>query len=343
MNDKIKDLLNGKNIIVTGGLGSIGSGIVDELLKYNPDNIKIIDNRETAMFYGICRRDSVKVDHHLVDVRDKNALKKVTRNADIIFHAAALKHVLVSERNPFEAIKINVMGTQNVIEACIENNVGKMILISTDKAVNPTSVMGTTKLLAERMVAAIHNFKNGINTKFGIVRFGNVLYSRGSVLEIWDKQLIKGEKITITDPSMTRFFMGIPQSIELILSATYYAKNGEIFIFKMPSCRIDTLAEAYLELKGYPADGYVSIGIKEGEKRHEELLFKEEGEFLMEKDDFLLRLPLQLEKIDIAYYEQAGFKKSSRNAFASNDFSNLLEKEKIKEILKKYLDQTGSL
>ena len=333
----IKNLFNNKNILVTGGLGSIGAGIVKELLKYSPRAIQVVDNRETEMFYSIDYNKWRNVKYYFVEIRDKDSVEKVMRNVEIVFHTAAMKHVLVCERNPFEAVKTNVLGTQNVIEGCINNNVKKMILISTDKAVNPTNVMGTTKLLAERIVAAMHNIRDKINTEFGVVRFGNVLYSRGSVLEIWEKQLQKGEKITITNPEMTRFFMGIPQSVELIFSATYYAKNGEIFIFKMPSCEIGALAEAYLELKGYPKDYLNIIGEREGEKTHEELLSKNETEFLMEKDKFFLKLPLRLPKNEMKYYQHIGFKASKKDSFISNDPHFLLKKPQIKKLLREYL------
>lgn len=333
----IKNLFNNKNILVTGGLGSIGSAIAKELLKYKPKTIQVVDNRETEMFYSIDYNRRANVRYYFADIKDKDSVEQIMRNVDIVFHAAAMKHVLVCERNPFEAVKTNVLGTQNVIEACIDNNVKKMILISTDKAVNPNNVMGTTKLLAERIVSAMHNIRDKISTEFGVVRFGNVLYSRGSVLEIWEKQLEKGKKITITNPAMTRFFMGIPQSVELIFSATYYAKNGEIFIFKMPSCKIGTLAEVYLELKGYPRDYYIVIGEREGEKTHEELLSKNESESLMEKDKFFLKLPLRLPKTDIKYYQRIGFKTSKKDTFTSNDPHFLLKKSDIKKLLKNYL------
>ena len=333
----IKNLFNNKNILVTGGLGSIGSGIVKELLKYNPKTIQVVDNRETEMFYSIDYNKRRNVKYYFVDIRNKDSVEEIMRNIDIVFHTAAMKHVLVCERNPFEAVQTNVLGTQNIIEACIDNNVRKMILISTDKAVNPNNVMGTTKLLAERMVAAMHNIRDKVNTEFGVVRFGNVLYSRGSVLEIWEKQLQRREKIAITNPEMTRFFLGIPQSVDLIFSATDYAKNGEIFIFKMPSCKISTLAEVYLELKGYPRDYYIVIGEREGEKTHEELLSKNESESLMEKDKFFLKLPLRLPKNEMRYYQRIGFKMSKKDSFTSNDPHFLLKKPKIKQLLQEYL------
>jgi FlaA1/EpsC-like NDP-sugar epimerase len=214
----------------------------------------------------------------------------------------------------------------------------KMILRSTDKAVNPRNVMGATKLLAERLVSAMCSIREKINTKFGIVRFGNVLYSRGSVLEIWKKQLKEGKRITVTDPNMTRFFMSIPQSVDLILAASYYAENGEAFILKMPSVKIGTLAEAFLELMGYPFDYYQVIGIRPGEKMHEELLLESETEILLENDKFFLRLPLQRTSNEISRYEEIGFIKSKNKEFKSNNPKLLLNKQSVKKVLKKTIN-----
>jgi FlaA1/EpsC-like NDP-sugar epimerase len=267
--EHMKQLFQNKAIMVTGGLGSIGSEIVRQLIQYNPKIIRIIDNRETELFYARqAFETSPNIKLLLGDVRDKERLIKASDGIDIIFHAAALKHVLVCEHDPVEAIKTNVIGTQNVIECALENDVKRVILISTDKVVNPTNVMGATKLLAERLVSATYNEKGVKTTKFGIVRFGNVLASRGSVLEIWDKQLKENKKITITHPQMTRFFMSIPESVNLVFTATYYADSGETFILKMPSIRIKDLAEVFLNLRGFSNDYYEVSGIRAGEKMH---------------------------------------------------------------------------
>lgn len=336
----IKDLFEDKTILVTGGLGSIGSEIVKQLLDYNPKEIRVLDNRETELFYvrvSYSNHENVKI--LFGDVRDEKQLLRATDGVNIIFHAAAMKHVFVCEYDPFEAVKTNVIGTQNVIECALEHNLERMLLISTDKTVNPSNVMGATKLLAERVVSAMCNYRGEKTTKFGVVRFGNVLGSRGSVLEIWENQLKEGKKITVTNPDMTRFFMSIPESVKLIFSTAHYAENGETFVLKMPSIRIGDLAEAFLELKGFTADHYEIIGMGAGEKLHEELISESEVSLLMENEDIFVRLPLTLnfdrEKERI---EKMGFKKSEARGFSSGDRKYLLNKEKIKKVLLQHVN-----
>jgi FlaA1/EpsC-like NDP-sugar epimerase len=294
-----------------------------------------VDNRETELFYA--RRffkSNPNVEFLLGDVRDKERLNKAIDGIDVIFHAAALKHVLVCEYEPAEAVKTNVIGTQNVVECAFEHNVERMILISTDKVVNPTNVMGATKLLAERLVSAMCNAKGDKTTKFGIVRFGNVLASRGSVLEIWEKQLKEKKRITITNPNMTRFFMSIPDSVDLVFRATCYADNGETFILRMPSIRIKDLAETFLVSQGFPEDFYEITGVASGEKMHEGLLFEEETGFLMSDEEMFIRLPLGFDPNKaMNKFEKMGFTKSTLASFSSKEERYLLGKEKIEKVL----------
>ena len=333
----IKQLFQNKTIMVTGGLGSIGSEIVRQLMQYSPKIIRIMDNRETELFYARqAFQNCPNIELLLGDIRDKESLKKAVDDANIIFHAAALKHVLICEYDPVEAIKTNVIGTQNVIECALEHNVERVILISTDKVVNPTNVMGATKLLAERLVSATCNSQRLKTTKFGIVRFGNVLASRGSVLEIWDKQLKENKKITVTNPLMTRFFMSIPESVNLVFTATYYADHGETFILKMPSIRIKDLAEVFLSLHGFSDNYYEIIGIRAGEKMHEVLLFEEEKGFLMSNETMFVRLPLAFNfDKGIERLEKMGFSKSTTNVFSSQEDRYMLGKKTIRKILSK--------
>lgn len=341
MHENIQKMFEGKTFVVTGGLGSIGSEIVKQILKFNPKVVRVIDNRETELYYGIDpqygKQTSSLIQYYFADIRDKNTLVDIFHGVDYVFHAAAMKHVLICEKSPFEAVKTNILGTQNVIDACIQNDVEKMILISTDKAVNPNSVMGTTKLLSERMVAAMYNVNFKGKTKFGAVRFGNVLYSRGSVLEIWDEQLKAGKKITLTNPQMSRFIMGIPQSVDLIFSAVESIENGETFILKMPSCTVETLAAAYLDLRGFPADHFIVTAPNEGEKMHEDLLSESEATYTLENDKFFVKLPLQFNHLNLDHYNNFGFTKTQERDFTSNDPKYLLQKDELKNIISKYI------
>jgi len=335
---KLREFFTDKNIMVTGGLGSIGSAIIDGLLSFDVRSIKVIDNRETELFYASKKSTDKRLKFHFADIRDKSSLRNIIKGTNIVFHAAAMKHVIICEKNPDEAIKTNVLGTQNIIELCTESNVDKMILISTDKAVTPEGVMGTTKLLAEKMISAMHNVNEHNKTKFGAVRFGNVLYSRGSVLEIWAEQLEKQGKITITNYDMTRFFMGIPQSVELILMAAYYINNAEIFIMKMPSCSIRDLSTAFLEARQRTDCQCEIIGINKGDKMHEKLLSEDENADILENEKFLIKLPLELSTYKTAFdYSELGFKKSNIQNFSSNNSAYLMDKDELKTIIEKYV------
>ena len=334
-NNRSADLFAGKTALVTGGLGSIGSEIVRQLVHCNPKQVIVLDNRETELYYA---RLSFKSHKNVLflfgDIRDKERLLRATGGVNVIFHAAAMKHVFVCEYDPAEAVKTNVLGTQNVIECALEHNMERMVLISTDKVVNPTNVMGATKLLAERLVSAMCNYRGTNTTKLGVVRFGNVLASRGSVLENWERQVQGGRRITITNPDMTRFFMSIPQSVSMIFTASYYAENGETFILKMPSVRIGDLARVFLELRGLSPDCYETIGAGPGEKMHEELIFEEEGDLLLENQELFVRLPLALDLSEAKErFRQKGFRKSAFTGFSSKDARYLLSESEIREVL----------
>ncbi len=336
--EQIKNALEDKTVLVTGGLGSIGGEIVRRLVdEYSTKKIIIFDNRETELFYAK-QAFSDKVHVIYGDVRDARAVERAFKGVNIVFHAAAMKHVIMCEMNPFEAVKTNVIGTENVINAAVNNRVEKVVVISTDKAVNPTNVMGATKLLAERLVSAFCSSYNKDNApRFSVVRFGNVLASRGSVLEIWDKQLRAGEKITVTDPDMTRFFMDVSQSVYLIFSAMVMGKRGETFIFKMPSIKIGDLARAFLEVRGYPADHVKITGKRPGEKTHEELLNNDEKEFLLENEKMFVRLPLFYDQTVIENLKRYDFREATNYSFSSADENNLLDFKDIIAILEKNL------
>ncbi len=335
--EELEKLFSNKTIAVTGGIGSIGSEIVSMLLGYNIKKLIIIDNRETEMFYKKSlfntNNSNQKLEFKLGDVRNFRRINELLKSVDIVFHAAAMKHVIMSEENPYEAINTNILGTRNVIDAVIGNNVEKMILISTDKAANPGNVMGTTKLLAEKLVSAIANSDMRRNSKFGIVRFGNVLYSRGSVLEIWDNQIKSNNNLTLTNPDMTRFFMSIPQSVNLIFSATYYSEFGETFIFKMPSVIMKDFFDSYCNLKNIPESKRIVIGTRLGEKLHEELLNKGEKEYLYENEKMFVRVSSFSTQSQVDKLISKGFSKSSKESFESSSSENILSKDEILKVL----------
>ncbi len=278
--NSLRKEFNGKVILVTGGAGSIGSEIVRQLIKLEPKAIRVMDTDETGLFdleqaIGSTER---RVSFLIGDVRDKNRVIRAMENVDVVFHAAALKHVHLCEYNPFEAVKTNVLGTQNVIDACLNNNVKKMIFISTDKAVNPNNVMGASKLLCERLTIAANGYKGPRDAIFSCVRFGNVLASRGSVVPLFKEQIRHGGPVTVTDPEMTRFIMSIPNAVSLILRSTSLAKGGEIFILKMESAKVGDLAKAIIKefapkFNKKPDDIKIKIiGKRLGEKMDEELV-----------------------------------------------------------------------
>lgn len=331
------NIFEGKNVLVTGGTGSIGSEIVKKVLQYSPGVVRVFSNDENGLFrlkQGLQMHSNVRF---LVgDIRDKGRLITAVENIDFIFHAAALKHVALCEYNPFEAVKTNVLGTQNIIEATMEaQHVEKLITISTDKAVSPTNVMGATKLLAERLTISASYYIGWRRTALSCVRFGNVLDSRGSVLSLFREQIMEGGPITITDPDMTRFVMSIPKAVELVLKAMEIAKGSEVFILKMPALRIGDMAEVLIyELA--PRYGHVPerietkvTGKTEGEKEHEELLTEDEAMCAYETEDMFIISPKERNREG---------KEGPVTRYTSKD-GKLLSKGEIKEMLIEDLPQ----
>ena len=275
----------GKNILITGGTGSIGMGLVKQLAKYNPKEIRIFSNDENSIFEA---KENLGANHvyklMVGDVRDKDRLNLAIRNVDIVFHTAAMKHITICEDNPFDAVKTNVVGTSNILEASIIEEVEKFVFISTDKATNPTSTLGGSKLLAERLTLDAGTYAGKGKTKFAIVRFGNVLGSRGSVFQIFQNQIKMKKPLTVTDKRMTRFIMSISEAASMILKVTKILKDGEIYILKMPSIRIEDLAKGMLHVYGsrfpdYRNTSSLKITKPRGERFHELLITNEEMPF----------------------------------------------------------------
>ena len=289
-----------KKILVTGGTGSLGKELVWHLLKNEqPEIVRIFDVDETEQFefQHELKGYEDKVRFLLGDVRDKERLARAVEDVDVIFHTAALKHVMACEYNPFEAVKTNILGMQNVIDVAIDNNVGKIIFTSSDKAVNPSNTMGATKLLAEKLMTAANYYKGKRDCVFSSVRFGNVMGSRGSVIPLFKQQILAGGPVTITDPTMTRFMMSMSQAVDLVFRSVDMAQGGEVFIFKMPTVNISDLTEVLIKELA-PRGGHSSedinieiIGTKPGEKMYEELMTEDEAVRSLERDDMFIILP----------------------------------------------------
>ena len=281
----------GKNILITGGTGSIGMGLAKQLIKYNPKEIRIFSNDENSIFEAKENLGGNHIYKFMVgDVRDKDRLNLAIRNVDIVYHTAAMKHIEICEENPFDAVKTNVVGTSNVLESSIIEGIEKFVFISTDKATNPTSTLGGSKLLAERLTLDAGTYSGKGKTKFSIVRFGNVLGSRGSVFQIFQKQIKMKKPLTVTDKNMTRFIMSISDAASMILHVTKILSGGEIYILKMPSIRIEDLDKGMLHVYGsrfpdYRNTSSLKITKPRGERFHELLISKEEMPYCHDMGD----------------------------------------------------------
>ncbi len=283
-NNNISNLIEGHVVMVTGGGGSIGSELCRQIMKYNPKELVIVDIYENNL-YDIelelkAKYKNIKIDAIVASVRDKKKLDNLfaTYRPYLVFHAAAHKHVPLMETSPLEAIKNNVFGTYNVVNCCDKYKVKRFVLISTDKAVNPTNIMGASKRMCEMIVQAKDRESE---TEFAAVRFGNVLGSNGSVVPLFKKQIAAGGPVTVTHKEITRFFMTIPEAVQLVLQAVTYAKGGEIFVLDMGEpVKIYDLAVSLIKLSGLEPNVDIPIeitGLRPGEKLYEELLMSEEG------------------------------------------------------------------
>jgi UDP-N-acetylglucosamine 4,6-dehydratase len=277
--------LNDKIILITGGTGSFGNDTVETILStQHPKEIRIFSRDEKKQHDMRNKLKSPVLKFLIGDVRDKDSISKAMHNVDFVFHAAALKQVPTCEFFPMEAVKTNILGTNNVLDAAEEEQVKKVVVLSTDKAVYPINAMGMTKALLEKvMLAKARNSNgNGGKTVFCGVRYGNVLFSRGSVLPLFLEQIQRNEMLTVTSPNMTRFLLPLPLAVGLVLYALERGENGDIFVRKSPASTMGTLAQAMIELFNYDK-GIAVIGVREGEKAHETLVTREE---LIKAEDY---------------------------------------------------------
>jgi FlaA1/EpsC-like NDP-sugar epimerase len=286
-NKQISQEINSKSVLVTGASGSIGSEIVRQLIAYFPSKLILVDQSESGLFdleYELSGLipSNIELVVKIADVTDTNRLASIFKahKPAFVFHAAAYKHVPLMEKNPYEAVKVNILGTQILADLAIEHGVDKFVMVSTDKAVNPTNVMGATKRFAEMYTQSLNDLE-GVRTKFIATRFGNVLGSSGSVIPLFKKQIERGGPVTVTHPDITRYFMTIPEACELVLEAATMGEGGEVFVFDMgESVKIINLAKKMITLSGLRVERDIEIkytGLRPGEKLYEELLNTDEN------------------------------------------------------------------
>ena len=334
-NKNIESLIKNKVVLVTGGGGSIGSELCRQIVKYKPEKLVILDIYENSL-YDIelelkSKYPKIKIEAVIASVRDKKRLEEVFEKHKpyLVFHAAAHKHVPLMENSPAEAIKNNVFGTYNVVNTCDKFKVKRFILISTDKAVNPTNIMGATKRICEMIVQA----KNKVSsTEYVAVRFGNVLGSNGSVVPIFKKQIAEGGPVTVTHKEITRFFMTIPEAVELVLQAITYANGGEIFVLDMGEpVKIYDLAVSLIKLSGFIPNEDIKIevtGLRPGEKLYEELLMGEEGLEKTNHNKIFVAAPMDITIDDVKEKLDVLNKVLSKDVIQLNDV-----KDAIKEVV----------
>jgi len=323
-------LFNHQTILITGGTGSWGYELVRQLLTFEPKEIRIFSRNESNQFTMKQEFDSnPKLKFIIGDIKELDVLNEACQGVDYIFHLAALKHVPVCEYQPMEALKTNVLGTQNVIEAAINCNVKRVVYISTDKASNPSNFYGLSKAMGERLI--IHANTLNTNTRFVCIRGGNVLGTNGSVIHVFKKHIQEKGKIGITDLEMTRFFLTLEEAIKLVFKATFESLGGEIFVMKMPACKIVDLAQVLIETSGKKNIEIEVLGIRPGEKIHELLLSEYESQSAIAYDDeYFVILP----SINIKDLKKHYSKYMPANLINYNSSKNLMSKEEIKELLK---------
>ena len=337
-------MLNNKSILITGGSGTIGLALIQKILsKYSPKVIRVFSRDESkqamiANLLGKYNQDNLRF--FIGDIRDKERLGRALEDVDIVFHLAALKHVLACEYNPFEAIKTNIIGMKNLIEMCIDKNIEKVVYTSTDKAATPCNTMGVTKLLGEKLITAANYYKGKKDTIFYSVRFGNVLGSRGSLIPIIENQVKNEKNITLTHNEMTRYIMSTDMALELILKTLEISQGGEVFVLKMDVIKIVDLIQVLIEYFSVKYEKDINqieieeIGMFEGEKLYEELFSIEEAERIYEMDDMYIIIPQLipvLSKLDLSKFKN--LKRFNKETPFNSKEGPFLTKKEIKDFL----------
>lgn len=326
----------GKTVLITGGTGTLGQALVRRFLKTEVRKI-IIYSRDEFKQVNMARQFSAHKDRlrfFIGDVRDRERLYRAFVNVDIVIHAAALKHVDLMEYNPLEAVNTNITGASNILDAAIDRKVGKVISLSTDKAVNPINIYGATKLVSDKLFRSAHAYGGEKGPAFIVVRYGNVMGSRGSVVPFFQDLKAKGkESLPITDMRMTRFWITMDQSVDLVVKALNLGRGGEVFISRIPSCRITDLAEAIS-----PGAKQVETGIRLGEKLHEDLLTEDEARSTYDYGDHLVVYPLRLLENPGDQLLPGGTHVPRDFRYSSDTNEDMLSVEDLKKLLAKLPD-----
>lgn len=331
----IMSIFTGKTLLITGGTGSFGHAVMDRFLSTDIGEIRIFSRDEKKQDdmrheYQVKMPEvAEKIKFYIGDVRDINSVKNAMNGVDYIFHAAALKQVPSCEFFPIEAVKTNVLGTENVLNAAIEAEVKSIICLSTDKAAYPVNAMGTSKAMMEKVIVAKSRTVDQSKTKICCTRYGNVMCSRGSVIPLWIDQIRAGNPITVTEPAMTRFIMSLEEAVDLVLFAFENGETGDILVQKAPACTIKVQAEAVCDLFGGDKNAIRQIGIRHGEKMYETLLTNEECERAIDLGKFY-RVPCDSRNLNYdKYFTQGNTERAKLTEFNSNN-TELLNVEEVK-------------
>ena len=329
-------MFKGKTLLITGGTGSFGHAVLNRFLDTDIGEIRVFSRDEKKQDdmrheYQVKMPEvAEKIKFYIGDVRDIQSVKNAMHGVDYIFHAAALKQVPSCEFFPIEAVKTNVLGTENVLTAAIEEGVKSIICLSTDKAAYPVNAMGTSKAMMEKVIVAKSRTVSPEKTKICCTRYGNVMCSRGSVIPLWIDQIRQGNPITITEPTMTRFIMSLEEAVDLVLFAFEHGESGDILVQKAPACTIGVQAEAVCEMFGGNKDNIKKIGIRHGEKMYETLLTNEECARAIDLGNFY-RVPCDSRNLNYdKYFTEGNVKRPTLSEFNSNN-TTILNKEQVKE------------
>lgn len=325
-------MFDNKTLLITGGTGSFGNAVLRRFLESDLREIRILSRDEKKQDDMRKKYKSDKLKFYIGDVRDFQSVINAVRGVDFIYHAAALKQVPTCEFYPLEAIKTNVLGTENVLEAAVQVGVKRVVCLSTDKAVYPINAMGISKAMMEKVIVA--KARSSVDTVICVTRYGNVMASRGSVIPLFANQIRDGLPITITDPSMTRFMMTLDDAVDLVLFAFEHGNSGEIFVQKAPASTVDNLVRALTALLGKPDHQINTIGTRHGEKLFETLLSREEMVTATDLGDYY-RVPPDLRDLNYSkYFEQGEVAISQATEYTSHN-TNRLDAEGMKALLMK--------